>query len=217
MCNDRREETNTSRKDVDHEPRQISEVDVPSDIKEIKEDVVKSNCFGDDKPTDDIGEDTTYQKVQLDNNMVAEDLGCKNISDSVPTELPVQLNGQVDQLDFHDENVGDIIQVKDISLDRKFKAEDNSTLEDTDGKLQEASAELDSSLAMEAGAMERGGIEELDYDLGHVFEPWCVFVEYGRTEAACMAAHCLHGRLFDNRVVAVEYIALDLYRSRFPK
>lgn len=217
MCNDRREETDTSRKDVDHEPRQISEVDVPSGIKEIKEDVVKLNCFGDDKPADDIGEDTMNQKVQLDNNMVAEDLGCKNIADGIPTELPIQLNGQVDQLDFHDENVGDIIQVKDISLDRKFKAVDHLTLEDTDSKLQEASAGLDSGLAMEAGAMERGGNEELDYDLGHVFEPWCVFVEYGRTEACCMAAHCLHGRLFDNRVVAVEYIALDLYRSRFPK
>ncbi|KAG6732475.1 hypothetical protein I3842_01G180300 [Carya illinoinensis] len=175
LCNDRREETDTSRKDVDHEPRQISEVDVPSGIKEIKEDVVKLNCFGDDKPADDIGEDTMNQKVQLDNNMVAEDLGCKNIADGIPTELPIQLNGQ------------------------------------------EASAGLDSGLAMEAGAMERGGNEELDYDLGHVFEPWCVFVEYGRTEACCMAAHCLHGRLFDNRVVAVEYIALDLYRSRFPK
>ncbi|KAG7996668.1 hypothetical protein I3843_01G173000 [Carya illinoinensis] len=175
LCNDRREETDTSRKDVDHEPRQISEVDVPSGIKEIKEDVVKLNCFGDDKPADDIGEDTMNQKVQLDNNMVAEDLGCKNIADGIPTELPIQLNGQ------------------------------------------EASAGLDSGLAMEAGAMERGGTEELDYDLGHVFEPWCVFVEYGRTEASCMAAHCLHGRLFDNRVVAVEYIALDLYRSRFPK
>ncbi|KAG6668579.1 uncharacterized protein LOC122276697 [Carya illinoinensis] len=217
LCNDRREETDTSRKDVDHEPRQISEVDVPSGIKEIKEDVVKLNCFGDDKPADDIGEDTMNQKVQLDNNMVAEDLGCKNIADGIPTELPIQLNGQVDQLDFHDENVGDIIQVKDISLDRKFKAVDHLTLEDTDSKLQEASAGLDSGLAMEAGAMERGGNEELDYDLGHVFEPWCVFVEYGRTEACCMAAHCLHGRLFDNRVVAVEYIALDLYRSRFPK
>lgn len=217
MCNDRREETDTSRKDLDHEPRQISEEDVPSDFNKIKEDVI-SSCFGDDKPADDLGEDKTCQKVQLDANMVAEeDLGCKNISDGIPKELPVQLNSRDDNLDFHDVNIGDIIQLKDVSLDSKFKAEDDSTLEDTGGKLQEASAGLDGSLAMEAGAMERGDIEEVDCDLGHVFEPWCVLVEYGRIEASCIAAHCLHGRLFDNRIVAVEYVALDLYRSRFPK
>lgn len=51
----------------------------------------------------------------------------------------------------------------------------------------------------------------------HVFEPGCVFVEFRRTEACCKAAHCLHGRFFDGRMVTVEYVALSLYKARFTK
>ncbi|CAN4120567.1 unnamed protein product [Withania somnifera] len=50
-----------------------------------------------------------------------------------------------------------------------------------------------------------------------VFDPGCVLVEFRRAEAARMAAHCLHGRLFDDRIVTVEYVPLDLYWTKFPK
>ncbi|GAB2294383.1 hypothetical protein Dimus_028590 [Dionaea muscipula] len=44
-------------------------------------------------------------------------------------------------------------------------------------------------------------------DLGNnVFELGSVLVEFRRSEASCMAAHCLHGRAFDDRVVMVEYV-----------
>lgn len=43
-------------------------------------------------------------------------------------------------------------------------------------------------------------------DPGHIVEPGSVIVEYRRLEAACIAAHCLHGRTFDGRVVTVEYV-----------
>ncbi|CAH9115973.1 unnamed protein product [Cuscuta epithymum] len=49
----------------------------------------------------------------------------------------------------------------------------------------------------------------------NIFEPGCVLIEYRRAEASCMAAHCLHGRIFDDRIVTVEYVAHDLYRKKF--
>ncbi|KAL3030984.1 hypothetical protein AAZX31_02G003800 [Glycine max] len=58
-------------------------------------------------------------------------------------------------------------------------------------------------------------IDTEDDIYGHVFTPGSVLVEYGRAEACCSAAHCLHGRFFDGRMVTVEYVALSLYRTRF--
>ncbi|VFQ63327.1 unnamed protein product [Cuscuta campestris] len=54
---------------------------------------------------------------------------------------------------------------------------------------------------------------ETNFD--QIFEPGCVLIEYRRAEASSMAAHCLHGRLFDDRTVTVEYVSLDLYRKKF--
>ncbi|XP_004497972.1 uncharacterized protein [Cicer arietinum] len=61
------------------------------------------------------------------------------------------------------------------------------------------------------------GVNEEDNAYDHVFEPGSVLVEYARTEACRSAAHCLHRRLFDGRMVTVQYIALSLYRARFSK
>ncbi|KAL7616612.1 hypothetical protein Lser_V15G02857 [Lactuca serriola] len=49
------------------------------------------------------------------------------------------------------------------------------------------------------------------------FEGGCVLVEYKRIEASTMAAHCLHGRVFDGRIVSVEYVGHDVYCDRFEK
>ncbi|KAJ9558799.1 hypothetical protein OSB04_013413 [Centaurea solstitialis] len=54
-------------------------------------------------------------------------------------------------------------------------------------------------------------------DLNDAFEVGCVLVEYKRTEASSMAAHCLHGRVFDGRTVSVGFVAHDAYCSRFRK
>lgn len=60
-------------------------------------------------------------------------------------------------------------------------------------------------------------IEEAVAVSGNVFEKGCVLVEFKRAEASCMAAHCLHGRNYDDRVVTVEYVSPYIYRKRFPK
>ncbi|KAL6658006.1 hypothetical protein ACP70R_005786 [Stipagrostis hirtigluma subsp. patula] len=42
-------------------------------------------------------------------------------------------------------------------------------------------------------------------NIAFVFEPGSVLVEFIRKEAACMAAHALHGRRFGNRTVPAGY------------
>jgi len=56
-----------------------------------------------------------------------------------------------------------------------------------------------------------------EISITEAFDPGCVLVEFRRAEAASMAAHCLHGRLFDDRIVTVEYVPLDLYQAKFVK
>ncbi|XP_039137774.1 LOW QUALITY PROTEIN: splicing factor U2AF 65 kDa subunit [Dioscorea cayenensis subsp. rotundata] len=50
-----------------------------------------------------------------------------------------------------------------------------------------------------------------------LFEAGCVLVEYLREEAACKAAHCLHGRSYGERVIATGYVPHDLYLLQFPR
>ncbi|KAL4561197.1 hypothetical protein LXL04_033360 [Taraxacum kok-saghyz] len=62
-----------------------------------------------------------------------------------------------------------------------------------------------------AGAVDDGGGPENKPSEVERFDGGCVLVEYKRIEACEMAAHCLHGRVFDGRVVSVEYVAHDVY------
>ncbi|KAL0912813.1 hypothetical protein M5K25_016221 [Dendrobium thyrsiflorum] len=74
------------------------------------------------------------------------------------------------------------------------------------------------------GNDERKFVEERDLEssqqqanLSEAFEPGFILVEFQRKEAACNAAHCLHGRSYGERTVAIEYIPHDVYFNRFPK
>lgn len=84
-------------------------------------------------------------------------------------------------------------------------------------KLQKEVPVASESATPNLGATENVVKNENFCDTGTVFEVGCVLVEFRRPEASCMAAHCLHGRVFDDRVVTVEYVPLDAYRARFPK
>ncbi|KAL5542319.1 hypothetical protein UlMin_010029 [Ulmus minor] len=113
--------------------------------------------------------------------------------------------------------------------------EKESDVMEKGGNKERTSAELVGNLETESDVMEKGsnnkrtsaelvdraikkgGVKKEDSDLGSIFEMGCVFVEFGRTEESCTAAHCLHGRFFDDRIVTVEYVSLDHYRARFPK
>ncbi|OEL27218.1 hypothetical protein BAE44_0011766 [Dichanthelium oligosanthes] len=54
-------------------------------------------------------------------------------------------------------------------------------------------------------------------DTVFVFEPGSVLVEFMRKEAACMAAHSLHGRRFGNRTMYPGYAPHDLYLQKYPR
>jgi splicing factor U2AF subunit len=53
--------------------------------------------------------------------------------------------------------------------------------------------------------------------VNHHLEAGCILVEYRRVEASSAAAHCFHDRIFDGRIVTVEYVDHDFYKLRFPK
>ncbi|KAJ8433353.1 hypothetical protein Cgig2_020433 [Carnegiea gigantea] len=89
--------------------------------------------------------------------------------------------------------------------------------EKTHHKLRKEVPVASESATPNLGATENVVKNENVWDTGTVFEVGCVLVEFRRPEASCMAAHCLQGRVFDDRVVTVEYVPLDAYRARFPK
>ncbi|KAL6907676.1 hypothetical protein ACP4OV_002715 [Aristida adscensionis] len=54
-------------------------------------------------------------------------------------------------------------------------------------------------------------------DNAFVFEPGSVLVEFLREEAACLAAHSLHGRRFGDKTVSAGYAPHDLYLQKYPR
>lgn len=92
-------------------------------------------------------------------------------------------------------------------------AEDVPELGKSDDTFHEAVPLPTESKATE----KRPNNEDFCEDKNDMFEVGCVLVEFRRTEASCMAAHCLHGRAFDDRIVTVEYVPLNAYREKFPK
>ncbi|CAA6655319.1 unnamed protein product [Spirodela intermedia] len=102
--------------------------------------------------------------------------------------------------------------------------------EELDGNLEVVTPDgghgMDDGIAMEEEAGEDSALEERSKQTSESnnhqaddrgLEPGCVLVEFQRTEAACAAAHCLNGRLYDGRVVAAAYAPHEAYLARFPK
>lgn len=156
--------------------------------------------------------DDDCQTGELDTDKPMEAHGCEKTpgTDQVPVELPNLQNSPKENID----RVTDTISVDDSHLKIKSMAE---TLDEADMKRQETFAQQDGSMRTESDATVKGDIKEQDCNLDSIFELGCVFVEFKRTEASCMAAHFLHGRVFDGRTVMVDYISLDHYKRRFSK
>ena len=86
----------------------------------------------------------------------------------------------------------------------------------TFGNVLSAHVEPPATKAIAEGGAERGadvGAEGKGGD--HLGE--LVFVEFARVETATEAAHALHRRAFDGRVVSVGYFSVDEYRAAFGK
>ena len=193
----------------------ISGVEPPPNVQDLKEvDVMEHSNATDDNSTIDLMKDEPRELIQADSNMGAT--GCPDGSDGIPRELPGQLNYAKHEVELHDDKAADGSQEDSIVEERSNAMVE---LEETNRELLGTSAELDSSCSpgieqdVVPGKNSEKGLCELD----DMFEVGCVLVEYGRTEASCMAAHCLHGRYFDERIVVTGYAALDLYRRKFPR
>ncbi|KAJ4834130.1 hypothetical protein Tsubulata_012619 [Turnera subulata] len=152
-----------------------------------------------------------------------DELGCKDgeaiVEDPASTgeseseELPQQQHNLMDELDDSSEKLIDI-KNGGISVDCNFTAEKELNSAKANGQCEEGPTNDAKNIASDA--IEKVESEKQGCNLEAIFEPGCVFVEFGRVESSCTAAHSLHGRLFDDRAVMVEYVPLDLYRARFP-
>ncbi|XP_019181431.1 PREDICTED: uncharacterized protein LOC109176453 isoform X3 [Ipomoea nil] len=137
------------------------------------------------------------------------ELAADHSNDSV-SELNSRENSLVISGNAAKDQVEIINRVDSTSAANDFKSNEY------DGKLEASSDELESSLKKDSDAPPADKeIKETDHNLDHIFEPGCVLIEYTRAEASSMAAHCLHGRVFDDRIVSVEYVPHDLYLKKF--
>ncbi|PON33129.1 Splicing factor-like protein [Parasponia andersonii] len=200
---------------MDDESSGVDAIEFASDVKELDEDkVAEDKCTDDNKPYN-ISDDNSPQTGQLQSETPIQVLGCVNVTSIIP-ELPNSQNGPKELSEHHDDKVCSTVLVDADDSENKLKFEDNLNEGDADSRELGNSAELGGSIETESDAVEKDGVKERDFD-GSIFEVGCVFVEFGRTEAACIAAHCLNGRVFDDQIVTVEYIALEHYKARFPK
>ncbi|KAL9225167.1 hypothetical protein vseg_001119 [Gypsophila vaccaria] len=118
-----------------------------------------------------------------------------------PDDTAIENAGNVTESDGnHREAIGDMVQLGD-------------------GETCQADAveQLDSATVKHREKTLVSNESEITSKVGNNFEVGCILVEFKRTEASCMAAHCLHGRLFDDRTVTVEYVPHEAYLARFPK
>lgn len=189
----------------------------------IDQKFMEGNDIGDDKPASDVMEDEPCQPGQVDSDMAVQDLACKSSSDSQEPPQDVSDSNvdkvtddiEIEEVDVENKSTaGEDLNLKEVG-DNKLMAGEELNLEEVSGDVEKAI--VNDSMEMKPNSIEKGDCKEQDCNLGLIFERGCVFVEFRRTEAACMAAHCLHGRLFDDRAVVVEYVPLDIYLARFPK
>ncbi|KAG5560414.1 hypothetical protein RHGRI_003657 [Rhododendron griersonianum] len=200
-CKDKDTTAETSGEHTDFDAEEISRSEPQNNGKEAEEvdKAVEGGGICVEKLQDDILEDELCNPSQIDGKV---DLESK------------------DQMECCDNKVDDTIQTTDAKVaDVENESTDRDKLEsvEANGHLQESLAEMDLSERMDTDGAEKGENGVCVFGLEDVFEPGCVLVEYKRTEAASMAAHCLHGRVFNNRSVAVGYVDYEMYKSRFPK
>nr|XP_004296390.2 PREDICTED: splicing factor U2af large subunit A [Fragaria vesca subsp. vesca] len=196
--------TDTLDEHIDKDVKVTSGVKLTGELKE--DEVPESNCLGFDKPADDLVEDKSCQIGQLDKD--TEIQGSDDLSNQDSEELTNLPNSKEDASECNDKT-SEVTRIQN-SMPEEVDGENQDTFA---GTVDNVGAETDSILESETKEQHNG--KESDFDPGSIFEPGSVFVEFGRTEASWMAAHCLHGRVFEDRIVTVEYVASDHYRAHF--
>jgi splicing factor U2AF subunit len=106
--------------------------------------------------------------------MVVQDLVCNYARVYLTLKNPLRMNL---------EEVGE----------NKAMAEEKLNLEEVSRDVEKTY--LNDSMRTGPNSIEKGDGKEQDCNLGRILERDCVFVEFRRTEASCMAGHCLHGKV----------------------
>ncbi|KAI3932997.1 hypothetical protein MKW98_029230 [Papaver atlanticum] len=138
-------------------------------------------------------------------------LGCDTVFQESPSQLDKSKNQSSQAISSSDE----------FPLRSNSCTENSTVVEEEELKPEEAGLELqEASIALNDTSCAKDSSTKDDnenIDMTDDFEVGCILVEYARTETSCVAAHCLHGRLYGDKTVALGYVDHDQYMSRFPK
>ncbi|XP_010413862.1 PREDICTED: uncharacterized protein LOC104700100 isoform X2 [Camelina sativa] len=164
-----------------------------TDSKEMNVPVIHEKDGG----ADDVADNVDLAEVFRPDSLIGEDKLCEPCSDTA-AETNTEANEDQNSTEQHhcEKTVGESAQDEAENPQEVASARTVKTRWDAGDKIEEE--------------------EEQEQDPEDVFEPGCIFIEYGRPEATRDAAHSLHGRLYNNRTVKVEYVSKELYQIMFP-
>lgn len=165
------------------------------------------------KPVGDIRNDESHERIINDGNLTNTVSARQEIPDISSAECTKNLYTSTTQL-MSSDGISDASPVGACEMKNEMCVMEKSFL---DNVGRSSASEPDSCGKMGLEILEKGENKEEMPNVSDCFEAGCVLVEFKRIEASSMAAHCLHGRLFDGRIVTVEHVDPDLYYKRFPK
>ncbi|KAI4373890.1 hypothetical protein MLD38_011952 [Melastoma candidum] len=164
-------------------------------------------------PDNDLSGDSESGMSQPGKEAVLSDKTYQILSDEAVAGETRQVNDFSDGCHNQGSQEGDAPQYEDNHAYEKSPVKQESTPDAVErGSAADPEPVGDSTTDI---GLRKSDDEELLSHLDHIFEQGCVLVEYKRTESSREAAHCLHGRLFDDRTVNVEYVPEDLYVAKF--
>lgn len=165
-----------------------------TDCKETNVSVIQEKDEGSTK-ADDIADNLDPGEVVRQDSLASEDELCEPCSDTAAgTNTQANVDGNPAEPDHREEFVGETALEEEAEIPQEEV-----------GPARAVKTRWDS-----------GDKREEEQDPKDVFEPGCIFIEYGRPEATRDAGHSLLGRLYENRTVKAEYVSKELYQIRFP-
>lgn len=170
----------------------------------------------DDNDTDNIDKNAkVFDNTECEEQEhLASDATVKDTGEGMPSRV---IQGSPDHHDTSFDAPELNANIVNNNIDVEKIVDDNMDSKNTVCSFQKGFSECDTSSKLVGPIKDIKEEDEGEYDTNIAFELGSVLVEYARTEACRSAAHCLHRRFFDGRMVTVQYIALSLYRARFTK
>lgn len=155
-------------------------------------------------------------------------------NNNLPLEESVTSHGIDDSSAIETQRIADVEIGQQLASDKDTSMNEEETgpsqgssspkLDVVDAQIENSScrnatvaepAELAANAAVVVNKGTGDGKNEKQYSDEFVFEPGSVFVEFLRKEAACTAAHSLHGRTYGEQIVTAGFFPYDKYMARF--